>query len=533
MTTKYDTDESNEAVIKDSAGAIGVRLDPADGKAPDIDKSMAEYEAAHAAPEPEPADVPEPTPPVPEEPPAVIKLSGTVTLDKPVFDKLKDGKQYPLFTLRVSVDDFNAAVTKYPNFRMQGDTESRAWLDTVRSALPLMLIGSAHSGALARDKSEWRQDVEYEGLHLGIGKPPTIVTPGQKLTGERAIMKIQQAMGLGTMIQVPLWHSGLWITLKTPTDSALLNLERQIAEEKISLGRQTNGLIYSNAMVYIINHLFNFIVEHVYDATMKDYSPDKLRATLRVTDLPTLVWALACTIYPNGFSHSQPCTSQPDKCRHITKDHLNLSKLSWVDRSALSRNQQRYMANRAAKHTIDEILAYQREGVAGDGKVVPIKDDVSFVLRVPTVQQYVETGFRWVAEIVDMVESAVTDTMSANDKNRFISQHSDLVALRQYVHWIKHIVCADGSTMDDVENMDELVNIMSTSDEIVDVFLKAIKDYIDEATISMIALPSYKCPACGGDMSPAESKHPYLIPLETTMLFFTLRDRRLLRVKTS
>ena len=143
------------------------------------------------------------------------------------------------------------------------------------------------------------------------------------------------------------------------------------------------------------------------------------------------------------------------------------------------------------------------------------------------------TGGQLLHGFVDMVEAAVSDTMSANDKNRFISQHSDLVALRQYVHWIKHIVCADDSVIEDVENMDELMNIMSTSDDIVDTFLKAIKDYIDEATIAMIALPSYKCPACGGDMSPAETKHPYLIPLETTMLFFTLRDRRLLRVKTN
>ena len=527
-TDTHEDDDNTGVDLSAPAGPIGVV--PAKPTEPE--------RIFEDKPEPMPVDPPIPDTPAPEpEPviPPVIKLSATVTLDKPVMEPLKagDAKQYPIFTLRVSVDDFNAAVTKYPNFRMQGDAESRTWLDTVRNALPLMLIGSAHIGALSRDKSEWRQDVEYEGLHLAIGKPPVIATPGQKLTGERAIMKIQQAMGLGTMIQVPLWHSGLWITLKTPTDSALLNLERQIAEEKINLGRQTNGLIYSNAMVYIVNHLYNFIVEHIYDATMKDYSPDKLRSVLRVTDLPTLVWALACTIYPNGFTHSQPCTSQPDKCRHITKDHLNLSKLSWVDRTALSRSQQRYMANRAAKHTLDEILAYQREGVAGDGKVVPIKDGVSFVLRVPTVQQYVETGFRWVAEIVDMVEAAVSDTMSANDKNRFISQHSDLVALRQYVHWIKHIVCADDSVIEDVENMDELMNIMSTSDDIVDTFLKAIKDYIDEATIAMIALPSYKCPACGGDMSPAETKHPYLIPLETTMLFFTLRDRRLLRVKTN
>ena len=131
--TPIDTHEDDDTGVDLSAPAGPIGVVPAKPTEPE--------RIFEDKPEPMPVDPPIPDTPAPEpEPviPPVIKLSATVTLDKPVMEPLKagDAKQYPIFTLRVSVDDFNAAVTKYPNFRMQGDAESRTWLDTVRNALP-------------------------------------------------------------------------------------------------------------------------------------------------------------------------------------------------------------------------------------------------------------------------------------------------------------------------------------------------------------------------------------------------------------
>lgn len=481
----------------------------------------------------EPEFVPESVEVKEEEAPVVARLSTTVTMDKPIMEKNKSKTEYPIFTLRTTIDEFNEASTKYPQFKMQGDKDSRSWLEALRQGLTMTLQGNAIIDVFKRDKAEWRQNVDYEGIKLAIGKPPVTAGDGQKVTGQTAIMKIQNQLGLGTMVQIPAWHSGIWVTMRTPTDAALLNLERRIAEEKIALGRETNGLIYSNAMVYIVNHLFNFIIEHVYDATIKEYTPDKLRSLLRVTDLPILVWGLACSIYPNGYTHSQPCTIAPDKCQFVTKEHLNLTKICWVDNSALTRFQKRHMANRVTKYDVSEITKYQHEGSGGDGKVIDIKDGVRFALRVPTVEQYVETGYQWVQEIVSMVDNAFSDNLSDTKKNELMIQHSNLVALRKYSHWIKHVIDADDAVIDDVDNINELMDLMSSSDEVVEAFLNGVKAFMEEGTLATIALPSYKCPNCQGTVSAEETKHPYLIPIEVNMLFFTLRDRRLMRVKTN
>jgi uncharacterized protein (DUF4415 family) len=474
--------------------------------------------------------------------PREIRVSATVTLDQEVLSELKADEKGldPIYALRMPLDELDEAVADYPNINPRKGAEGRNWSDTVENALPLVLRGSVLLSSLKRDGSNWRQSVEHEGVNLRIGRPALGASndPTQRLTGERAIMKIQGALGLGSVVQVPLWHSGIWVTIKAPSDGAMLNLERIIAEEKISLGRDSTGMIFSNASVYINNHLFNFILEHIYETTLKDYTPEKLRMLVRSTDLPTLAWALACTIYPNGYPLAQPCAVNPDVCQHITNEHLILSKLSWVDRTALTPLQKRHMANRVAKYTVEEIQKYQSEGAMGDGKTVDVSDRLRLVLRIPTVQEYVEAGNRWVNEIIDMVDAAMTRKLSDEQKDELIMRHSHLAALRHYSHWIKRIVLLrengeEDGIIEDTETLEDSLTALSSDESIVDKFLDSVRQYIDDSTLSLIALPSYTCPKCQEAMTSDEKKHPHLIPLEPNMLFFILRARKLSRGRKS
>lgn len=459
------------------------------------------------------------------------RISGTVTLERPCKDPIKEPGKIPVFILRNTVEEFNEKAEEYPQFNPSTGQEGRDWMVAVREAIPHVLIGGAHMRALARDQADWQQSVESEGVRLLIGRPTMGNVEGQKLTGDRAVMRVQNALGLGSMVQVPLWHSGIWVTIKAPSDSDLLVLERQITEEKITLGRQTNGLIYSNSSVYTVHHLMNFAMQHIYDATIKDVTPDNLKKVIKLTDIPTLVWALACTIYPNGFTFRQPCIDHPDKCQHVTEEHLNLTKLSWVDRSGLTRNQKRHMYDRTAKYTNEEVLKYQLEGSVADGRKVELNDKLAIHLKVPSVEQYIRSGFAWIEGIVESVEKSMGTTVMGREKNRFITQNGIVTALRQYAHWVDKIVFEDNEVVDDLETIEELLSTLSADEKIYEKFFTAVRDYIDDATISMIAIPSYSCPACGKPMSPEESKHPYLIPLEVIRLFFTLTGLKLIRAR--
>lgn len=450
----------------------------------------------------------------------------------PVADALP-ASAYALYTLRDHGAEVHNKLQHYPMVDQTGKRYTR-WEYGYKYGIISAQKNFVHRGTLNHPNAQWRQVVEHESMRLGIGRPQTVVTGrGSTLTGEGAMFAVQAALGLGTLVQVPCWHSGLWITFRTPQDSALLALERRIQEERIQLGRDTNGVIYSNTMVYIVKHVFDFVLDHIYSVTMVDYSPEKLARLLRVTDLQTIVHALACSIYPNGYEHAQPCILTPDKCQNVAKDKIMLTKMFWTDRSRLTNAQVKHMANRVASYTEEQIVKYQEEGKIGNGRTVS-RDGVDFVMHVPTIHQYVEAGVVWVEEIIALVNKTLSGEIGLKDRNDYINQQSRLVTLRQYGHWIRRIaIPAQEIVVDDREHIDKMLNILSSNDELVTLITGQIGEYIEESTISIIAIPSFKCPSCQKPMTSKEKRHPNLIPIDSVAVFFTLLDHRLLRAKTN
>lgn len=462
----------------------------------------------------------------------VEAINPHVTMTTSPTDKSRThNNPLPLYTLRMSLDNFQEHASTFSQFRVNPQ-----YIDAIKLGAAQMMRTDVLDSALTREGSDWQQSVDYEGLQLKATRPTVqSAKSGMQATSENAAMAIQRQMGLGTRVMIPLWHSGIWLTLNTPTDAALLNLERQIAEEKITLGRDTSGTLFSNNLSYLIRHVFNFMLQHVHTSTLETTTPESLSRLIRVTDLPTIWWGLGLAIYPNGFDHAQPCTLNPDRCQHVVKDRVQLALLQWTDRARLTNKQRKHMANRIAKYTEKDIQDYQSEGTIGDGRVLDMGNSVNFVLRIPTVEEYVATGVQWVDSIVDMVNSALSAELSTLDRDEFVAEHSRLVSMRQYSHWVKAIRMSTESGEIEVlpgEDMDDLINRMSGEDVLVDKFLDFIKNYIADATISLIGLPSYKCPNCEGSMSDEESKHPYLVQLDALMTFFTLRGLRLLRARS-
>lgn len=496
---------------------------------------------AQPAPEPVVGDTPplgdvvqaEPAP-QPEPPAEKPRLALNVILEKDFRgQKDKDSDyQEAISLLRVTAEDFNRYSEDYAKINIQKDPEARKWFTSVREGRELAMIGGAFLEALKRDGSEWTQSVTHEGQRILPGRPQLgASSDGQKLTGQRAVLKMQAALGIGSMIQVPLWHSGVWVSINAPSDGALLNLERRIGEEKINLGRMTNGLIYSHSSVYIVNHLMTLLLDNIYETSIKDFRSETLFDLIKVTDLPILVWGLACSIYPNGYDYKLPCVKHPDKCKHITEEKLNLGRLFFFDHKGVTLEQRKHMANRTKKYTAEEIQHYHTLGKGGDGRVVKINDDISFVLKVPTVKDYIRSGYTWIESIEKMVAEVLTGRPTDKDKDDFITQQSVVTLFRQYAHWVSRIIFRDNETVEDTETIEEVLSMLSSDQKLYDKFFDEVKKFIDDSTVAMIALPSYDCPACGTPMTPEESKHPHLIPLEVISVFFTLVHRRLDRTR--
>jgi hypothetical protein len=384
-----------------------------------------------------------------------------------------------------------------------------------------------------RETALWRQGVEHNGAELKLGAPR--FSSGSVLSGDAATMRARAAANLGTQVTVPLWNTGIWVKMRAPSQATLLELERRIAMEKIALGRSTVGIAFSNAAVFIASYLLNVIFAHTYDATLKDISAKNLKATIKVTDIPQLVWGFACTIWTDGYHLRQPCVADPLKCTHIDEGHINLTKMSWTDNRALSAYQKNMMSDRDAESTKEQLDQYHDEHVAPQERTVKINDEVSVVVYVPTIEQYEKAGFRWIDGIVDMADKAFGQSLRGEERNSYITQQGTLTKLRQYAHWIKEIVYSDGKTVDQIEDIESTLEVWSGNKTIRTAVTSAVHDLQRCATVTAIGIPKYTCPACKKDVPEDRlaDRLKEIIQVEVMEVFFTLQYMKVMKALAS
>jgi len=478
--------------------------------------------------------IPTSAPPIPPVPPPTVVMDQdpikSISEDKITKEDLQERF---LSLLNTDMKELDLLSEHYPKFDGTSGETSKAWFAAYLQGINHLIRGNSFSDSVQRAEAAWRQKVAIDGDTLGAGKPRFGSNTGNVISGERALMKATSMLGLGAVVQIPLWHTGIWVSLKSPSEASLLELERRIASEKISLGRYTSGMVFSHTSVYTVSYVVNFVLNHVYDASVKNITQDSLKSLIKITDIPTLVWGLACAIYPNGYKYTRPCTTNPAECQHLVTGELNLTKLSWTDNNSLTEWQRRAMSKRTDKFSDEDIKRYEKEHNRGGDFVITLAENLRARLRVPAIAQYEKSGFTWVDGIVKLLEGSLGVSLKGKERDDYITDQGRLTALRQYSHWVNRIEVGEDA-IEDYETIEALLGTLSSDETISKNFFEAVGKYIDDSTISVIALPKYTCPVCGGEQKADvhENKHPHLLPIDVVRVFFTLLDQRIFKALT-
>jgi hypothetical protein len=410
--------------------------------------------------------------------------------------------------------------------RGPSEDEGSAWFRTVMSALPHAQVNLMGEDSLARDGSDWRQVLEHEGIGLRAGIPKQKVGGGKHNASEM-LTYISRRTGVGTAFDVPLYHSGVWVRLKTPTLAALSSLRYQLAQLRVSLGSDSKGLAFSNTAQALTSLVVDFTLQYVIDANIHYSTPSDLKEKISLLDAPVLLWGLAVTLFPKGYPYAHPCVADPDNCQHITKETLNLNRLFWTDSVSLSQTQRKLMAKRFQRLSDEEHKLYLAEHTRGNKRLVWF-DDIGLTLKVPTVQEYEEAGRAWIGGIIDMTQGAFNEPPHGENRNNYITQLGMATTARQYAHWIADIWERDENgeeslLSDELEVINEALSHVFSTDEFEKRFFEEVDRFMDDSLISMVAIPSFNCPACH---SPAAKKFHerfnHLVPLDVLTTFFTM-----------
>ncbi|MBE0438198.1 MAG: hypothetical protein IBX57_00330 [Gammaproteobacteria bacterium] len=451
----------------------------------------------------------------------------------------------------VDIDELDKVVENYPKIEATKGEEGKVWVASYFEGIKALLQGSSLSEAVNRSNSVWRQKVEHEGAKLGISKPVYKDIESGEISGERALDLVARSTDLGTTVTVPLWHTGIWITLRTPTEQDMINLDARISGEKIALGRYTSGMIFSNTSVYTASYAINFVLERVVDSSIKNLTVDNLKKIIKITDIPTLLWGMAYAVHPNGYDYARACSSNPGKCQHVVRGKINLGKLFWTDTDSLTPWQRKHMSDRTGKFTSDDLLKYEKEHRRGSDRVFYLTGGyikgkrIGIKLKVPNIKEYERAGFRWVDDIVNTATEAVRADSKTTDLDELIFNNAKTTILRQYAHWVSEfLVYTEGNedshvTIKDKETMESILSSISSNDAYYERFTDEIRKYIEDSTMALIAIPKYPCPVCGGEQHTdvggelGGKSHPHLLPIDVLHTFFILLDQHTFKVLVS
>lgn len=536
------SDDSNKPVIGiEGSGAEAAPV--TEHVIDDTPLSAEEQAAAVAALQSAPVvEEPAPTAEVPQSEEAAsgsVRKPHRATVEYPVSmeENLTTGDE---LILPASFDrETREVLERLPNVALLDNPQSRQWANAVSEGLGLSTSQEVFIPTLENEKADFRQRLEHNGQSLTAQAPKFKAIDNQNLQGERAVVRLISHLGLGTLFQVPLWHSGLWITFKPPTESEIIELNRGLISDKIKMGRYTYGLAYSNTTAYTVDRLINFALSHVYDITAKaeDITIENLANHISCQDIPSLLWGFICTMYPRGFRYQRACVADPEKCNHILEETLNVSKLQWTNVATLTDWQKTFMSGRQPKSKdVASINRYKEELAELQKKRVLVneglRNEIAITIKTPSITEYVDAGHRWIGDIVSAVDRALGADASDNERNTVIIRHGQASAMRQYSHWIESIEY-ETNIITDRETIESTLDVLSADDTVRTEFIQAVVNYINSSTVSLIGIPVYDCPACGktqnSNVTLGES-HKNIIPLDVIQVFFGLLSQRLERM---
>jgi len=471
----------------------------------------------------------------PVEPTLPPKMPNATVTDEWSSTKADSNKFAYMFSVpSIGLTHFNKKINEFKNIDLDVNNAGlKAWKKTNEEAIDFYTPGGLYQDRFYDEKSKFEQGVaSKEGDLKTISQLKFKQTDGP-LNAELAVLKVSKMLGLGDVLSIPLPHSGIWVTIKPPTEKDLIDFYNSIFKEKITLGRSTFGLTLTNFSVYVNRKLFDFIMKHVHSVNYQGINKSELDNYILIHDFPILAWGFAATIYPNGFDYQRACVDDVEQCSYVAKAVLNMLKLLWVDNASLTDAQKIIMAeNRPNKLSIENYRKYIIEHVRVTGTEFTIKENIKFKLRIPTFAEYTTDGLSWVNTINSAIDSFIVEEGNEVEaKTQLLDQYVRSSILCQFNHFIDYIEI-DENVVNDRTSITEVLKVFSADDELRSEIINKILKFKADTTIALVGIPDYKCPNCGKPQNPS-ALNPHLtsvIPLDVMNLFFTLITLRISKI---
>lgn len=337
-----------------------------------------------------------------------------------------------------------------------------------------------------------------------------------KATGRQARIIVQDALGIGSHFTVVLPHSGIVAIISAPLVNELVDLQTQLDQAKIQIGRLYGGSNYGLMTWYTAQKIVDLFIRKIAHINIKDdeYDPNTLRDIISPLDIPAIAFGLAAARYPDGYPYSRAVDITGGNRRMVTGTLYMPDMPLFVENRFSTRQKQFLISSEFNQTTLKEIEAYQRDWKAEVPEreyMIHRREDIKRHSRRRAVKEVwvtlgntnistmVEHGAAWDTYIRDAVNEVLEKAADERVRNDFITRKITATMLREYSHFIKKLTIkeyVDDSTdpviteMDSGDTIIETLEMIGNDPEIVQNMVKTIIDYIQDQVKVLFTIPA-------------------------------------------
>nr|DAT15080.1 MAG TPA: baseplate protein [Caudoviricetes sp.] len=381
-------------------------------------------------------------------------------------------------------------------------------------------VGS--EAAFAQDVLRDEKNTFSQDISLGNGRDrvdyhrSTTRSNTGKATGRQARIIVQDALGIGSHFTVVLPHSGIVAIISAPLVNELVDLQTQLDQAKIQIGRLYGGSNYGLMTWYTAQKIVDLFIRKIAHINIKDdeYDPNTLRDIISPLDIPAIAFGLAAARYPDGYPYSRAVDITGGNRRMVTGTLYMPDMPLFVENRFSTRQKQFLISSEFNQTTLKEIEAYQRDWKAEVPEreyMIHRREDIKRHSRRKTVKEVwvtlgntnistmVEHGAAWDTYIRDAVNEVLEKAADERVRNDFITRKITATMLREYSHFIKKLTIkeyVDDSTdpviteMDSGDTIIETLEMIGNDPEIVQNMVKTIIDYIQDQIKVLFTIPA-------------------------------------------
>jgi hypothetical protein len=485
------------------------------------------------APVPVPESVVEPD--VPEDTGLPFKYEKPITKvpDYTIAEMARRGIN-PLFAVNASVSEIDelvqaynldAAIASNDDAVIRGlSPKAREVYDSLLVTGKLTAVYEAMYGSIKERKdAQWTQTVKFEDKRIA----PSVNAIKE---GSSSLDVIASAAGIhhGRSRIVPLYNTGIWVELSSPTPNEWVLLKERISQEKLDMALRTSGVSLSNNDVYQRAAITNFLLEHVVWTTAPNKDLNYLKSIIQVTDYIPLTAYMAGLVYPTGYDYMYQCKANPYKCTHVENKVMDILRTVWNDFSMLSERQLRLLSSRKVlRH--EDIMDYQSDFDTKVSPVLSINDNLQIRFRIPSLSDAEDEGMAWITDMQTRTNEAFGRRLDGDQRNDFLRRMAIADRLVTYAHFIESIVGRQGeheAVEVDRERISDILRALGQEEDIANKISEFRRTFVFNRQVSICGTVKEPCSACGAHPPKEEYSHADLITLDPVYLFTTLLDRR-------